>query len=62
MVMAANEVFDDYERDLFTRVVAVAEKAGKRVSLLVVPTNDALTASSGRRGVGAVASHCGPVQ
>jgi hypothetical protein len=28
---------NDYEQTLFTRVVAVAEKAGKKVSLLVVP-------------------------
>ncbi len=40
VVMAAEDVFDDYERDLFTRVVALAEKAGKHVSLLVVPTNN----------------------
>src|SRR5262249_17829649 len=29
--------FTDYERDLFTKVVAVAEKEGKHVDLLVVP-------------------------
>jgi hypothetical protein len=40
VIMQAEDVFDDYERDLFTRVVAIAEKAGKRVSLLVVPTNN----------------------
>ena len=38
--MPATEVFDDYERDLFTRVVSLAEKEGKHVSLLVAPTND----------------------
>jgi amino acid transporter len=34
------EVFDKYERELFTAVVNVAEKEGKHVSLVVVPTND----------------------
>ena len=40
VVMPAEDVFDDYERDMFTRVVSLAEKAGKHVSLLVVPTNN----------------------
>src|SRR6266542_572808 len=40
VIMPAEDVFDDYERDLFTRVVSLAEKEGKRVSLLVVPTNN----------------------
>jgi hypothetical protein len=40
VMMKPEEVFDNYERDLFTRVVAVAEKVGKHVSLLVVPTNN----------------------
>lgn len=40
VIIPAEEVFDDYERDLFTRVVSLAEKEGKRVSLLVVPTNN----------------------
>jgi amino acid transporter len=31
------QVFNDYERELFTRVVAMAEKEGKTVDLLVVP-------------------------
>ena len=35
--MEAKDVFDQYEQELFTRVVAVAEKEGKPVSLLVVP-------------------------
>ncbi len=42
----AKDVFDDYEQELFTRVVNVAEKEGKPVSLLVVPANsvfDAIT-------------------
>ena len=38
--MDTSEVFEKYEQELFTSVVAVAEKAGKHVSLLVVPTND----------------------
>jgi amino acid transporter len=33
----AKDVFDDYEQELFTAVVATAEKAGKPVQLLVVP-------------------------
>ena len=33
----ASEVFESYEQELFSRVVAVAEKEGKSVSLLVVP-------------------------
>jgi hypothetical protein len=35
-----SEVFRKYEQELFTAVVSVAEKLGKHVSLLVVPTND----------------------
>ncbi len=35
-----SEVFRKYEQELFSAVVAVAEKEGKHVSLLVVPTND----------------------
>ncbi len=31
------QIFDNYERELFTRVVAMAEKEGKTVDLLVVP-------------------------
>ncbi len=33
----AHEVFNEYEQELFSKVVAVAEKEGKPVSLLVVP-------------------------
>ncbi|MGH9525337.1 MAG: APC family permease [Terriglobales bacterium] len=40
VVADETHVFDDYEQDLFTRVVGVAEKAGKTVSLLVVPGTD----------------------
>lgn len=36
-VVDEDKMFDEYEQQLFTRVVAVAEKAGKPVSLLVVP-------------------------
>jgi amino acid transporter len=38
--MDSSEVFERYEQELFSAVVAVAEKEGKHVSLLVVPTND----------------------
>ncbi len=40
----AKEIFDTYEQDLFSRVVAVAEKEGKPVSLLVVPGTDVFDA------------------
>lgn len=36
----ASQVFDHYEQELFTSAVAVAEKEGKPVSLLVVPASD----------------------
>jgi amino acid transporter len=39
-VMETSEVFDQYEQELFTAVVAAAEKEGKPVSLLVVPATD----------------------
>lgn len=35
--LAENQLFTDYERELFSRVVALAEKEGKHVDLLVVP-------------------------
>jgi len=35
--LGENQLFTDYERDLFTQVVALAEKEGKTVDLLVVP-------------------------
>ncbi|HXG32546.1 MAG TPA: APC family permease [Bryobacteraceae bacterium] len=35
--LAEHQLFSDYERELFTRVVAMAEKQGKPVELLVVP-------------------------
>ena len=40
MEMESSEVFDNYEQELFTAVVAAAEKEGRHVSLVVVPTND----------------------
>jgi amino acid transporter len=53
MVMEAREVFDQYEQEVFTAAVAVAEKEGKPVSLLVVPaTNvfDAIVVAAQRLG------------
>jgi amino acid transporter len=38
------QVFTDYEQLLFSRVVALAEKAGKHVDLLVVPSSDVFQA------------------
>jgi amino acid transporter len=38
--MESSEVFEKYEQELFTAVVTAAEKEGKHVSLVVVPTND----------------------
>jgi nucleotide-binding universal stress UspA family protein len=43
-VMDTEDVFDHYEQELFTSVVAVAEKEGKPVSLLVVPATDVFEA------------------
>ena len=43
-VYETDEVFDHYEQELFTAVVAVAEKEGKPVSLLVVPGTDVFDA------------------
>jgi hypothetical protein len=42
--MEAGEIFDRYEQELFTAVVAAAEKEGRPVSLLVVPANDVFDA------------------
>jgi len=38
--MESSDIFEQYERELFTSVVNLAEKQGKHVSLLVTPTND----------------------
>src|SRR5215472_7754014 len=43
-VVDATQIFDHYEQELFTAVVAVAEKEGKPVSLLVVPCTDVFEA------------------
>ena len=43
-VFEANQVFDHYEQELFTAAVAVAEKEGKPISLLVVPATDVFEA------------------
>jgi amino acid transporter len=38
--LRTDQIFSDYEQDLFSRVVTVAEKEGKPVELLVVPAVD----------------------
>jgi amino acid transporter len=43
-VFEASHVFDQYEQELFTAAVAVAEKEGKPISLLVVPATDVFEA------------------
>jgi amino acid transporter/nucleotide-binding universal stress UspA family protein len=43
-VFDASQIFDHYEQELFTAVVAVAEKEGRPVSLLVVPGTDVFEA------------------
>lgn len=42
--LSESQIFADYEQELFTRVVTVAEKEGKSVELLVVPAIDAFDA------------------
>ena len=43
-VFEASQIFDHYEQELFTAAVAVAEKEGKPISLLVVPATDVFEA------------------
>jgi hypothetical protein len=38
--LAQNQLFTDYDRELFSKVVETAEKEGKTVELLVVPSTD----------------------
>jgi amino acid transporter len=40
----SQELFDEYEQQLFTKVVELAEKQGKHVSLMVVPTTNVFDA------------------
>ncbi len=42
--LAEHQVFASYEQKLFSRVVSLAEKAGKKVHLLVVPAADVFDA------------------
>jgi amino acid transporter len=43
-MMDSGDLFEQYEQELFTSVVNLAEKAGKHVSLMVVPTNNVFEA------------------
>ena len=49
-----DQVFAGYEQELFSHVVAMAEKQGKRVELLVVPAVDPFDAMV------QTAANCGP--
>ena len=42
--MASEELFDEYEQQLFSKVVELAEKEGKHVSLMVVPSSNVFDA------------------
>jgi hypothetical protein len=42
--LSTEQVFSDYEQQLFTKTVSVAESFGKHVSLLVVPARDVWSA------------------
>ena len=51
--LESEDVFEEYEQELFTTVVSLAEREGKHVSLMVVPTNDvfeAIVATAQRLG------------
>ena len=43
--LETDQIFSDDETNVFTRVVTLAEKAGKHVELMVVPGNDAYEAT-----------------
>ncbi len=42
--LSTEQIFSDYEQQLFTRAVSIAESFGKHVSLLVVPARDVWSA------------------
>jgi hypothetical protein len=42
--LSTEQIFSDYEQQLFTRAVSVAESFGKHISLLVVPARDVWSA------------------
>ena len=56
----SGDIFEQYEQELFTSVVNLAEKEGKHVSLMVVPTNDVFEAivATGQR-LGSSVMVCG---
>ena len=58
--MESSDIFEQYEQELFTSVVSLAEKEGKHVSLLVTPTNDVFEAivATGQR-LGSTVMVCG---
>jgi amino acid transporter len=58
--MDTADIFEEYEQELFTSVVNLAEKEGKHVSLLVTPTNDVFEAivATGQR-LGSTLMVCG---
>src|SRR5437899_7223169 len=42
--VSMEQIFSDYEQNLFTKAVSVAEDQGKTISLLVVPARDVFSA------------------
>ena len=42
--LATEQIFSDYEQQLFTKAVSIAESFGKKVSLLLVPARDVWSA------------------